>query len=93
MKAVWKGTVIAESDNTVKIEGNHYFPLDSLDGEHLEKSDHRTTCPWKGEASYYHVVVDGEKNENAAWTYHQPTMAAAEIKDHVAFWKDVEVLE
>ena len=93
MKAVWNGKVIAESDHTRKIEANHYFPLDSVNMEYLELSTYHTTCPWKGEASYYNVVVDGEKNENAAWYYPEPTMAAAEIKDHVAFWKGVEVTE
>ena len=93
MKAVWNGTVIAESDQTRTIEANHYFPLDSVNPEYLEESAHRTTCPWKGEASYYTLVVDGEKNENAAWYYPEPKMAAAEIKNHVAFWKGVEVKE
>lgn len=91
MQAIWNGTVIADSENTATIEGNHYFPLDSVNGEYLEKSTHHTICPWKGEASYYTLVVDGKKNENAAWYYPDPKPAAAEIKDHVAFWKGVEV--
>lgn len=91
MKAVWNGTVLAESDDTVVVEGNHYFPPDALRREHVRESDHRTTCPWKGEASYLDVVVDGEVNENAAWTYPDPKAAAAEIRDHVAFWKGVTV--
>jgi uncharacterized protein (DUF427 family) len=93
MKAVWNGAVLAESDDTVVVEGNHYFPPDALDRAHLRESDHRTTCPWKGEASYYDVVVDGDVNEGAAWTYPEPKEAAAEIRDHVAFWKGVTVEE
>ena len=93
MKATWNGAVIAESDETVVVEGNHYFPPASLDRERVAPSDHRTTCPWKGEASYYDVVVDGDRNANAAWTYPEPKDAAAEIRDHVAFWKGVEVSE
>ena len=91
MKATWNGAVIAESDETVVVEGNHYFPPSALRRDHVERSDHRTTCPWKGEASYYDVVVDGQTNANAAWTYPEPKDAAAEIRDHVAFWKGVEV--
>ena len=93
MKATWNGATIAESDETIVVEGNHYFPPSALRREHAEPSDHRTTCPWKGEASYYHVVAGGERNENAAWTYPEPKDAAAEIRDHVAFWKGVEVSE
>lgn len=91
MKAIWNGTVIAESDATVVVEGNHYFPPASLNRDALEDSDHTTVCPWKGTAGYYNVVVDGETNANAAWTYSSPKDAAAEIKDHVAFWKGVTV--
>lgn len=90
-KATWNGATLAESDVTVVVEGNHYFPSDSLRREHFRESDHKTTCPWKGVASYLHVEVDGQVNENAAWTYPEPKSAAAEIKDHVAFWKGVEV--
>jgi uncharacterized protein (DUF427 family) len=93
MKAIWNDTVLAESDDTVVVEGNHYFPPDSLNREHFRESDHHTTCPWKGEASYYTLVADGETNENAAWTYSEPKEAAAQIKDHVAFWRGVEVTE
>jgi uncharacterized protein (DUF427 family) len=93
MKAVWNGSVIAESDNTVIVEGNHYFPPDSVKKEYLKPSDHHTTCPWKGEASYNTLVVDGQENENAAWYYPSPSDAAREIKDHVAFWKGVEVTD
>ena len=91
MRATWNGATIAESDETVVVEGNHYFPPDALRREHVEPSAHRTTCPWKGEASYFDVVVDGDRNANAAWTYPDPKEAAAEIRDHVAFWKGVEV--
>ena len=93
MKAIWNGTVLAVSDDTVVVEGNHYFPPDALRREHFRESDHHTACPWKGEASYYTVAVDGETNENAAWYYPEPKEAAAQIKDHVAFWRGVEVTE
>jgi uncharacterized protein (DUF427 family) len=89
--ATWKDTVLAESDTTVVVEGNHYFPPESIADGHLLPSAHRSECPWKGTASYYTVVVDGDENPDAAWTYPEPKDAAAEIKDHVAFWKDVEV--
>ena len=89
--ATWNGTVIAESDDTVVVEGNHYFPPSSIKAEHFEKVDTTSVCPWKGTASYYDVVVDGERNAGAAWYYPAPKDAAAEIKDHVAFWKGVEV--
>lgn len=91
MKAIWKGTVIAESDVTVVLEGNHYFPAASLKRAHFTPSDHHTTCPWKGDASYFHVVVDGEENRNAAWYYPTPKAAATEIAGRVAFWKGVQV--
>lgn len=91
MKATWNGTVLAESDDTIIVEGNHYFPPDSLKREHFAPSDHHTTCPWKGEASYFHVVVDGEENRNAAWYYPAPKPAAAEVAGRVAFWKGVQV--
>ena len=90
-KATWNGTVIAESDDTVVVEGNHYFPPDSVRSELFEDSATTTTCPWKGEASYRTLVVDGARNEDAAWYYPAPKDAAAEIKDGVAFWKGVEV--
>jgi uncharacterized protein (DUF427 family) len=90
-KAVWNGTVLAESDDTVVVEGNHYFPLDSVHREHFVDSDHHTVCPWKGTASYYTVRVDGQENRDAAWYYPEPKQAAAEIKDRVAFWKGVQV--
>ena len=91
MKAMWKGTVIAESDDTVVVEGNHYFPPESLRREYFTSSDRSTTCPWKGEASYYHVVVNGQENQNAAWYYPTPKSAASAIAGRVAFWRGVEV--
>jgi uncharacterized protein (DUF427 family) len=91
MKAIWNGRVIAESDDTVVVEGNHYFPASSVKAEVLKASDHHTVCGWKGTASYHHVVVDGEKNLNAAWYYPEPKDAAKEIKDRIAFWKGVQV--
>jgi uncharacterized protein (DUF427 family) len=90
-KATWKDTMLAESDATVVVEGNHYFPPESVAESRLLPSAHRSECPWKGTASYYTVVVDGDENPDAAWTYPEPKEAAAEIKDHVAFWKGVEV--
>jgi uncharacterized protein (DUF427 family) len=91
MKAVWNGTIIAESDDTVVVEGNHYFPLDSLRREHVRPSDTHTTCVWKGVASYYDVVVGDAVNEDAAWFYPTPTEQAAKVRDRVAFWKGVTV--
>jgi uncharacterized protein (DUF427 family) len=93
MKAIWNDAVIAESDNTVVVEGNHYFPPEAVDSDLVEESSHTTMCPWKGTASYYTIVVDGDRNENAAWYYPSPKDAAAEIKDHVAFWNGVRVTE
>jgi len=93
MKATWNGQILAESDNTVVVENNHYFPADSINKEFFIDSDHQTTCPWKGLASYKSIEVDGKVNENAAWYYPDPKEAAKEIKDHFAFWKGVEVSE
>ena len=93
MKATWKNKVIGDSDNTVVVEGNHYFPSEDVKHEYLQPSASHTTCPWKGEASYYDVVVDGEVNSDAAWYYPEPKPAAAEIKDHIAFWRGVVVEE
>lgn len=90
-KATWNGTVIAESADTVVVEGNHYFPPEAIKREHFQPSDHHTTCGWKGEASYYHVVVNGQTNQNAAWYYPTPKDAAREITGRVAFWKGVKV--
>ena len=91
MKATWHGTILAESDATVVVEGNHYFPPESVKTEYFSDSPTHSTCPWKGEASYRTVEVDGETNADAAWYYSEPKEAAAEIKDHYAFWKGVEV--
>lgn len=91
MRAVWHDAVLAESDDTVVVEGNHYFPADSLRAEHFRPSATHTVCPWKGEASYYDVLVGDEVNEDAAWYYPETKEAAAEIKGRVAFWKGVRV--
>ena len=90
-KATWNGVVLAESDDTVIVEGNHYFPADSVHWDRFRSSDTNTVCGWKGTASYHDVVVDGETNADAAWYYPDPKDAAAEIRDHVAFWKGVTV--
>ncbi len=91
MKALWKGTVLAQSDATVIVEGNHYFPADSLVSTHFEPSSTQTVCSWKGTASYYTVVVDGQRNADAAWYYADPKSAAENIRGRVAFWRGVEV--
>jgi uncharacterized protein (DUF427 family) len=91
MKAIMNGTIIAESDKTVVIENNYYFPPDSIKREFLQESDHRSTCPWKGEAHYYDVIVDDKESKNSAWTYPEPKDAAKEITGYVAFWKRVKV--
>lgn len=93
MKAIWNNQVIAESDNTVVVERNHYFPKESVKAEFLKDSPVHTTCPWKGLASYYTLDVDGKENPDAAWYYPAPKDAAANIKDHVAFWKGVQITE
>ena len=91
MKAIWNGKIIAESNDTIVVEGNHYFPKDSIKQENFKASSTHSTRPWKGEASYYTLEVDGEMNQDAAWYYPEPKEAAKEIKDYVAFWKGVEV--
>ena len=93
MKAKWNGQTIADSNDTVIVEGNHYFPIASVDSAAIQASQHTSYCPWKGTASYYHVVVDGERNEDAAWFYPEPKEAAANIAGRVAFWRGVEVTE
>ena len=93
MKASWNGHVLAESDDTVVVEGNHYFPPDSINTDFFESSDHRSVCPWKGTASYYDVVVDRDRNENAAWYYPETKEAAENIKGRIAFWHGVDVGE
>lgn len=90
-QAVAGGTVIAESDSTQRVEGNHYFPPESVNWELLERSDHISFCPWKGQASYYDVVTGEDRLRAAAWTYETPSLAAAHIKGHVAFWRGVRV--
>lgn len=91
MKATWKGEVLAESDDTVVVEGNHYFPADSVRRENFRESETQTVCGWKGTASYYDVVVGGEVNADAAWYYPEPKEEAKEIKGRVAFWRGVRV--
>lgn len=91
MKAVWNGTVVAESDDTVVVEGNHYFPEASVRQDVLRPSSTTTHCPWKGDASYWSLEVDGETNPDAAWYYPEPKPAAAEIAGRVAFWRGVQV--
>jgi uncharacterized protein (DUF427 family) len=97
MKAIWNNTVLAESNDTIIIEGNHYFPADSISQEYFVKNDEHTICPWKGEASYYDLVVDGQENKGAAWYYPQPKDGSVERVGHdfanyVAFWRGVEVV-
>lgn len=91
MKAIWNGAVLAESDDTVVIENNHYFPADALNREFFKPSDHTSVCGWKGTASYYSVEVAGQSNPNAAWYYPEPKERAAAIRGRVAFWKGVHV--
>jgi uncharacterized protein (DUF427 family) len=91
IRAVWNGAVIAEAPETVRLEGNHYFPVDSLQRQYLSESTTTSVCPWKGTAHYYSVTVDGQTNADAAWYYPEPSAKASEIKDHVAFWKGVRV--
>lgn len=98
MKAIWNDTVIAESDKTIMIEGNHYFPPDSVQQDLVKKSETHTVCPWKGQASYYDVVIGGQTNKDAAWYYPEPKegsidIAGEDFKDYVAFWNGVEVKE
>ncbi len=93
MKAIWKDKILAQSDETLIIENNHYFPPESLKREFFEISDTTSECPWKGRASYYHIRIGEDTNRDAAWFYPQPKDAAKEIKNHVAFWKGVKVEE
>jgi uncharacterized protein (DUF427 family) len=90
-KAIWNGAVLAESDETIVVEGNHYFPPESVNWDHFEESETHTICSWKGVASYYNVLQDGEVNKNAAWYYPDPKPAADKIKNYVAFWRGVRV--
>jgi len=91
MKAIWNGTVIAESDDIVTVEGNAYFPAAALRREFVVPSDHHTTCGWKGVASYYSLQVGDQLNRDAVWYYPDPKPAAAEVRDRVAFWRGVQV--
>jgi len=91
MKAIWNNTVIAESNDTIVVEGNHYFPPQSVNKELLKESVTHTHCPWKGEASYYTIQASGQENKDAAWYYPSPKDAAKEIKGYVAFWRGVKV--
>lgn len=93
MKAIWNGQVLAESDKTVVVENNHYFPPEDVKMEYFQKSDYHTTCPWKGEASYYSLSVEGQQNDNAAWYYPKTKPEANHIENYVAFWKGVEMIE
>jgi uncharacterized protein (DUF427 family) len=93
MKAIWENTIVAETDRTIVIEGNHYFPPSSIKQEFFFPSDTQTTCHWKGVASYYNVKVGEKVNADAAWYYPEPKKAAASIKDHVAFWRGVTITE
>lgn len=90
-RALWNGVVIAESDKTVVVEGNHYFPPEAVKMAYFQDSDTHTTCPWKGVASYYTLVVDGKENKDAAWYYPEPKPAARQIAGHIAFWRGVTV--
>jgi uncharacterized protein (DUF427 family) len=92
MKAICNGVVIAESEDTVVVEGNHYFPPEALKKEYFQPSSHTTVCGWKGTASYYHVTVNGQRNEDAAWYYPTPKEAAKNVTGRVAFWKGVQVV-
>ena len=91
MKAIWNNTIIAESDETISVEGNHYFPATAINTAHFQPSETHTTCGWKGEASYYNVLANGEVNKDAAWYYPQPKDAAKNIENYVAFWKGIKV--
>jgi uncharacterized protein (DUF427 family) len=90
-KAIWNDTVLAQSDRCIVVEGNQYFPPDAIDRTHFKDSSTHTVCPWKGTASYYDVVVNGETNKDAAWYYPEPKDAAKQIKGYVAFWRGVDV--
>lgn len=93
MKAIWNDQILAESDDTVVVEGNHYFPPNTINQEFFETSDHHSVCPWKGTAHYYHVIVNGEQNANAAWYYPETKDVAKNIKGRIAFWHGVQVGE
>lgn len=90
-KATWNGATLAQSDRTIVVEGNHYFPPEAINQEYFQASNTHTTCPWKGQASYYNIVVDGQKNQDAAWYYPQAKEKAKNIEGYIAFWRGVEV--
>jgi uncharacterized protein (DUF427 family) len=92
MKAIWNGAILAESDATIVVEGNHYFPPEAIQSEYFTESATHTTCAWKGVASYYNVAVDGKTNADAAWYYPTPKVAARQIAGYVAFWRGVQVV-
>jgi uncharacterized protein (DUF427 family) len=91
-KAIWNGQVIAESDRTIMVEGNHYFPPESIKQQYFENSESHTVCPWKGVASYFTLRIGNEENYDAAWTYPEPSYAATQIKDYIAFWRGVQIV-
>lgn len=93
MKAVWNGAIVAESSDTVVVEGNHYFPEAALNKDYIVKSAHTSVCPWKGTAHYFSLAIDGKTNENAVWYYPEPKEAASQIANRVAFWRGVEINE
>jgi uncharacterized protein (DUF427 family) len=93
MRAIWNNQVIAESDDTIVVENNHYFPKESVKAEYLQSTDIHTTCPRKGIASYYTLNVDGKENQDAAWYYPEPKAAATNITNYIAFWKGVQITE
>ena len=93
MKAIWNGQVLAESKETIVVEGNHYFPPNAINKEYFNSSDYHTSCPWKGKASYYTITVSGQSNIDAAWYYPEPKDEAKNIKNYIAFWKGVEITD
>ncbi len=93
MKAIWNGVIIAQSNETVNVEGNQYFPPSSVNMKYLSNSELNTVCPWKGTASYYNINIEGNMNKDAAWYYPEPSNLAEGIKDYIAFWKGVEISE
>ncbi len=93
MKAIWNDQVIADSEHTELVEGNHYFPADAIDERYFQASDTTSFCPWKGEASYYNIVVGDAVNKDAAWYYPAPSALAEKIKDYIAFWNGVKIIK
>ena len=93
MRAIWNNKIIAESDKTVVVENNHYFPHESINKEFFNNSETHSTCPWKGKAHYYNIQVEGKENKDAAWYYLEVSALAKDIKNHVAFWKGVEIVK